>query len=128
MDTINNLEQLQGIIQGAYLALIDEHIFIEDDKNFDFDVFENPKGGFCVKTSFTDFYIEPIFKGNHDQPADDAEPHIDEQILFIPVGTKSKKVVKDFIEELERISVVDVPEETISRQELKENYKLSTIE
>lgn len=120
MKTIQSIEHLQGVIQGAYLALIDEHIIIEEEKNFGYDVYENPKGGFCVKTEFTDYYIEPIFKGDNMQPADDPEPHTDEQIYFISTKTTVRKVVKDFIEELERISNADCPEETISRQEMKE--------
>ena len=97
MKTIQSIEHLQCVIQGAYLALIDEHIIIEEEKNFGYDVYENPKGGFCVKTEFTDYYIEPIFKGDNMQPADDPEPHISEQIFFYHVGNKVSKVVKDFM-------------------------------
>jgi hypothetical protein len=125
MKTIQSIEHLQGVIQGAYLALIDEHIIIEEEKNFGYDVYENPKGGFCVKTEFTDYYIEPIFKGDNMQPADDPEPHISEQIFFYHVGNKVSKVVKDFIVELERIADADAPDDTISRQELKENAVIS---
>lgn len=128
MKTIQSIEHLQGVIQGAYLALIDEHIIIEEEKNFGYDVYENPKGGFCVKTEFTDYYIEPIFKGDNMQPADDPEPHISEQIFFYNVGNKVSKVVKDFIVELERISDADCPDETITRKEMKQDYKLSLTE
>lgn len=128
MKNIQSIEHLQGVIQGAYLALIDEHIVIEEEKNFGYDVYENPKGGFCVKTEFTDYYIEPIFKGDHEQPADDAEPHLQEQIFYIGVGSKVSKVVKDFIEELERISDADYPDETITREGMKQDFKLSLTE
>lgn len=129
MKTIQSLEQLQGVIYGVAYALINiDNIIIGEEKNFDFDVFENPKGGFCVKTEFVDYFIEPFFKGDHEQPADDAEPHLQEQIFYIGVGSKVSKVVKDFIEELERISDADYPDETITREGMKQDFKLSLTE
>lgn len=127
--TIKSMDHLQGVVDGIAYALLNiNNIIIEKEKNFSFDVFENPKGGFCLKTSFTDYYIEAIFKGDHNQPADDPEPHTQEQIFYISVGSKVSNVVRDFIEELERISDADCPDETVTREEMKQDFKLSLTE
>ena len=123
MVTIQSLEQLQGVIQGVYdTMLVTEQVRIDDEKEFNYEVYKKTEDVFIVETEFIEYFVKPIFTGDHLQPADDAEPRKQDNILYVVIGDTTSDVEDAWIYELRRIEDADFPE-VISRKEEKENYR-----
>lgn len=110
METIENLDQLKGIVFGVYNTLeIKGDIKIESEKDFKVYVDGNHPF-FEVTTEFIDYYITPKYE--NDLP----KPNYQPQIHYVRVGDKVEKVVKDMIVEFERIYNSPDPSDTPTKE------------
>lgn len=114
MQTIQTYEQLKGICQAIYYCNQLSEYAIEEEKEFDIEVWKtDATDEFRVVVSYIEYYIEATHE---------SEPHtpsVYKQIFTVKIGDSVKKVVKDILNEIDTIYDAEIPE-VKSKKELKE--------
>lgn len=100
------LEFVSGLVHGAYYA---SDLEIEDEKNFDFLVNETDKF-FEVTTEFVEAYKETKFKGDYFNEPDPNDEVMGYNTLYFLKNERPFKIVKDFLDALERVAEMPLPE------------------
>ena len=107
---MKTLEYFKGAVDAIIKYETSEGIYIEDEKEFEYNVFERGSNGWAVELKCIESYKEPNFKGNWQQPADDDIPVYHEQVIYFTYDTSIPKVIKEIIEELHTISKISTPQ------------------
>lgn len=103
MQTIQNINILQAILEATVNSFYYVVGKIEDSKEFDYYAkFKDGKLAVCLK--YVDYFTQSKFE--NDLP----ESHFDRQELYYSEKTTISKVVKDIMCELERIHDAEVPD------------------
>ncbi len=103
MQTIQNINILQAILEATVNSFYYVVGKIEDSKEFDYYAkFKDGKLAVCLK--YVDYYTEPKYE--NDLP----ESHYDIQEIYFSEKTKISKAVNDITVELERIHDAEIPD------------------
>lgn len=107
---MKTLEYFKGAVDAIIKYETSEGIYIEDEKEFEYNVFERGPNGWAVELKCIESYKEPNFKGDWQQPADDDIPVHHVQVIYFTYDTSIPKVIKEIIEELNTISKISTPQ------------------
>lgn len=103
MQTIQNIDRLQAILDATVNAFSNHVGEINPAKEFDYYV-KYKDGKMAVHLNFVDYFTESKYEnGPHIN-------HLDKQELYFSEDTKISKAVNDITTELERIYDAEVPE------------------
>lgn len=103
MQTIQNINILQAILEATVNSFYYVVGKIEDSKEFDYYV-KYKDGKMGVHLNFVDYFTESKYE--NEPPIN----HLDKQELYFSEDTKISKVVKDITTELERIHDAENPD------------------
>lgn len=107
---MKTLEYFKGAVDAIIEYETSEGIYIKEEKEFEYNVFERGTNGWAVELKCIESYKEPKFKGNCYEPADDDIPVYHEQVIYFTYDTSIPKVIKEIIEELNTISKISTPQ------------------
>ena len=107
---MKTLEYFKGAVDAIIKYETSEGIYIKEEKEFEYNVFERGPNGWAVELKCIESYKEPKFQGDWHQPADDDIPVYHEQVIYFTYDTSIPKVIKEIIEELNTISNLSTPQ------------------
>ena len=105
---MKTLEYFIGVVDAIIEKLRYEEIYIEDEKEFYYEVSEHTIG-WKVYMQWCIGYEPAKFQGDYYQPADDDEPQYDKEELYFAFDSSVSDVIREITQQLEFIQELDTP-------------------